>query len=101
MRLIDADALKDKFTSWIPTDPQEGGTEAENVAVSAIMEIEQAPTIDAVSEVHGWWELGGNHIHPHWRVCSRCQGASPRFANDYNYCPHCGAKMDKGSENET
>lgn len=29
------------------------------------------------------------------RKCSNCQEAMPRFSST-NYCPNCGAKMDKG-----
>ena len=53
-RLIDADALKDKVLKWLPSDPC-GVEEKEmpyetDIVVSLMMEIEDAPTIDAVSE---------------------------------------------------
>ena len=42
--------------------------------------------------VHAEWEYFGG-ITPQWR-CSHCHSA---YGMKYktNYCPHCGAKMDK------
>ena len=49
MRPIDADALKNKFIEWLPNIGNEPSIHpVENIAVSAIMEIEDAPTIDPV-----------------------------------------------------
>ena len=59
MRLIDADALKDKVLKWMPSDPcgigeREFPFEADIVA-SLLMEIEEAPTIEP---------------EPHWILCN-------------------------------
>lgn len=51
MRLIDADALRNKFIGWIPKDGEEWGSglhPIENLAVSALMEIDDAPTVDVL-----------------------------------------------------
>ena len=49
MRSIDADALKNKFIEWLSNIGNESSIHpVENIAVSAIMEIEDAPTIDPV-----------------------------------------------------
>ena len=55
MRLIDADALSKSVLEWLPSDPC-GRPEAEHpfetdICVSMLMEIEDAPTIDAVEVV--------------------------------------------------
>ena len=45
-----------------------------------------APTADVVEVEHGYWRL-------ETVVCSVCNEKSN---GTYNYCPHCGAKMDGG-----
>ena len=85
MRLIDAEAWKldllllhgtDERTAWI------------------INRINHAPTVDAVTVIHGKWiyrDVDG-WVRPFWEryMCSVCGDASDNF----NYCPNCGAKMD-------
>ena len=86
MRLIDADALKERY---------------ENTTDCALVCIEEALTIDAKSVIHACW------IEKHYaRCCSNCgkehRGAVVNFPADY--CSYCGAKMDEKSEvieNET
>lgn len=56
MRLIDADKLKKEFISWLPKDQQTYDCDIdpiENIAVSAIMEIDDAPTIDPIHAAGG------------------------------------------------
>ena len=57
-----------------------------------------APAADVVEVRHGRWV---SVQHKLARVCSVCNRDEPyKFADVdadvYNYCPHCGAKMDKG-----
>ena len=86
MRLIDADALPIKF--W-----------GDRFVVVAKVDIENAPTVDAVK--HGHWD---NKIIefdvPHTVArCSNCKGKIWVYAENYEvkypYCPLCGAKMDE------
>lgn len=64
-----------------------------------IERIESAPTIDAVPVVHGRWEKSQ---HNGYLVCSSCRDVY--VDNDWvdgkkwNYCPNCGAKMDKDGD---
>lgn len=58
-------------------------------------DIDNAPTVDAVEVVHGWWVHHYNDsdepIDDKW-YCSECH-----MCNDHKrtwYCPNCGAKMD-------
>ena len=57
MRLIDADELKKKFSEWLPKEGKEWLESCippiENLSVSAIMEIEEAPTIEAARGAWG------------------------------------------------
>jgi len=56
--------------------------------------IDSQPTVDAVPVKHGQWmsrEEGA--VYPFWEryTCSVCG----KHADDTDYCPNCGARMDK------
>ena len=52
------------------------------------------PTVEAVEVKHGRWNIDKSFM-PFISTCSQC-GATYTVdgAFDWNYCPHCGAKMD-------
>lgn len=57
--------------------------------------IEIFPTEDLAPVQHGHWKVG----YFHDRVCSCCTHPSNDLENyPYNFCPHCGAKMDGDSK---
>ena len=60
---------------------------------------ERQRTIDPVK--HGRWIDMGDNSAP---ICSECKSkALLNYESDYHksdYCPHCGAKMDEGEEDE-
>ena len=89
MRLIDADALKEKL--------ENGYANTHHSRIYAIAMLKKAPTIEAEPVRHGEWvhtdkaaswkckdECGECHYHTADRVDLSC----------LNYCPNCGAKMD-------
>ena len=63
----------------------------------------QAPEADVAEVRHGRWE---DRPNPQWKAydirhCSKCGWNIPKNNLrkkdlNWNYCPHCGAKMDKG-----
>lgn len=62
-------------------------------------DVDDAPTADVVPVVHGKWV---EYPRAHYFKCSNCKYTVPyRKANllngnrEYNYCPHCGAKMQE------
>lgn len=60
---------------------------------NANSEIEDAPTTDVAEVRHGKWiDRDGKT----W--CSLCQASNKQYKPPY--CPHCGAKMDKGVTND-
>ena len=99
MRLIDADALKEKIS--------EAHFKTYGNAMKCIME---APTVDAVPVVHGLWETANDGTH----FCSNCGCDAPYTWDDIDrnfmdsaddvpdrisdYCYKCGAKMDGGND---
>ena len=118
-RLIDADALTKAHCEGCAADIQEM-CKTDPVCAS-MMWVVEAPTVDAVEVVHGRWILTANDDVPNykWSVdaeCSECHekvkiyemyisGFPFERAREIvlreskqktsNYCPNCGAKMDK------
>ena len=50
--------------------------------------IDNQPTADVVEVKHGEWEYYSTTM----MECSVCKRHTPRHR--YDFCPHCGAKMD-------
>ncbi len=92
MRLIDANALREK-AQWMEM-PDNQGINFDVRAVS-VSSIELAPTIDAEPVRHGRWIWRGNDKG--W-FCSECEsGCLLNMESDWHksdWCPHCGCKMD-------
>ena len=91
-RLIDADALKKsieelKRSPWFNSvlNPAWHAGIKEAVEVVELVCIDKEPTIDAEPVRHGKW------VEEH---CSEC-GQYVYHGDAKNYCPNCGARMDK------
>ena len=86
-RLIDANVLLEKVAEM--NDSKMNG-------VTIAVAIAKCPTVDAVEVVHGRWRLETDEEQPIFIyklfVCSACDD---RSTLKFNYCPNCGAKMDK------
>jgi len=88
-RLIDADRLTRpeiiKMYYYLPNG---------DVAIP-IIDIEHAPTVDAVPVVHGRWIKGGYACGENEYKCSACGETEWRTGcARMKYCMCCGAKMD-------
>ena len=87
VRLIDADALIDKYQSEFSIDV---------FRYEILEDLNEAPTVEAVPVKHGHWTV---HEEPLWYENTtapfyRCEcGYDTRY--DTPYCPMCGAKMDE------
>jgi hypothetical protein len=57
--------------------------------------IEKSPAADVVEVRHGEW-IEKPYLLGTTRYCSRCGENYGMPHGIYNYCPHCGAKMDGG-----
>ena len=96
MRLIDADALHRKV--MMETNPYGKPTIDYNSGLKVLEWIDRAPTVDAAPVRHGQWET--NSDRPDTLICSVCKCGFDMWKHDpHNFCPNCGAKMDK-EENE-
>ena len=92
MRLIDADALERNVLKWMPSDPcgreEKEHPFEEDIVVSLMMEIDEAPTIE-VGDRMGKWISNTNGDKCKY-ICSECLGGS---TFTWNFCPNCGAYM--------
>ena len=91
-KLISYDVLIKHLDSCI----KEGKGLFKSVCVAIKCFVEQMPTVDAVEVVHGRWEQAKYHG---FLRCSECKDVYIYDAwvadGKWNYCPNCGAKMDK------
>ena len=95
-RLIDANAFL-KSLEWEVGDVREKNEYSDYLETEygfsrdAINQLVQnAPTVYAVEVVHGLWVTDEKGV----TYCGRCKVIDD-FASVHNYCPNCGAKMDK------
>jgi hypothetical protein len=91
MRLIDADALKEKL--FIADDNC-------NPVVTAT-EIDDAPTVEAKEVVHGEWkEATPKGVHSWSKWYARCSACDETIWSGWemNFCPKCGADMRTSAE---
>ena len=92
--LIDRRALLAELDKFINPMLDANGLHFLSGLSTAIAEIEEAPTVDAVEVVHGEWaHLGGDE----W-CCTSCGEVITTEGSWENptkkYCPNCGAMMD-------
>ena len=93
-RYIDADPLK----IALYYDVSKGtygefmdGSEVSYTDKEILKLIDEQPTIDAVPVKHGKWT---HYKDEH--TCSKCgETVTGGWDEDYDYCPNCGARMDK------
>lgn len=59
--------------------------------------LKAAPAADVVPVVHGKWMPFHSEAAGDIQYCSACEIG---FDAKTDYCPHCGAKMDGGADND-
>ena len=101
MRLIDADELTKRFESKSDELMEQKEPVMSGTVLGATYMISEAPTVYVEPEVYGEWELFDECSNA-GVYCSVCHKAvfkeSAWYKNVHiksNYCPNCGAKMDK------
>lgn len=113
MRAIDADFVQDALTKTITellSKSQNESTQYVAMGLASIKTIiDIAPTLDVAPVRHAYWvpcNVYCNHAQEF--KCSGKDGCGrstyydhyTRYC-DYDYCPHCGAKMDAGQEDDS
>ena len=73
----------------------ENASDTENLLASLILCIQNAPVVEVAKVKHGFWINISNDDK--WGACSNCARAVDMRQSrlKFNYCPHCGAKMDE------
>ena len=104
MRPIDADALKNGGYELQRTYRKDAST-----MVYEVKKLDDIPTIEAEPVKHGRWIAMSDADGVYW-ACSECGEDIPRISHynpqfdlfprlesidKTNYCPNCGAKMEK------
>ena len=92
MRLVDLDALLNELNTKAPDDSSgfDHDVWLRDGYDFAVDVVKEAPTIDPVK--HGKWERLNTAQYDGFR-CSCC--GKFVFGDQWNYCPNCGARMDK------
>ena len=88
MRLIDYQAAIDRYYAEYKKQDICDGSEDRDWLKRCF---DEAPTIDAVPVVHGWWTWCGED---RWNDVYTCSVCGEMAMDDSNFCPNCGAKMD-------
>ncbi|MBQ7013350.1 MAG: hypothetical protein IJN11_05480 [Oscillospiraceae bacterium] len=92
MRLIDADAAKNKIRREMANaDLDKLGFAICLALINMFDDAGELPTIEAEPVRHGWWVVQDEGRTRY--MCSLCE--SKNYRGCEKYCPNCGAKMDK------
>ena len=99
MRLIDADALKNKIEQHsYPLSDRINSIENGMFLCGIYQAVDESPTVDAVPVVRGEWRV--TDAYPHRVYCSVCYktniyNAEILEGKEYpRFCMWCGAKME-------
>lgn len=86
MRLGDLDELKKQFDD-IPFFIGLTGDCVQKM-------IDDMPIVEAAPVVHAKWKKSRIPVPVYGGIEISCSSCGRIAAHEYNYCPHCGAKMD-------
>ena len=66
----------------------------------AISKLKEAPTADVVEVRHSYWQCSNVRMSSRDITCRYCHRTETinNGNEDFEYCPHCGAKMDGKDE---
>ena len=102
MRLIDGDALIEKFNKKVDMEERiiDARTAERFATFCALADaVEEMPTADAEVVVHGTWEAKGYVCGESEFECSVCHETEWRTSiSRFRWCPFCGARMDGDSD---
>lgn len=105
---IDREDAKARLRMWITDCVLYGDNEAADCFRDCIDLLDSIPAADVAPVVHGqwigidssFWKPTHSSDIPVFRKTYRCSECRRRTAIAENYCPNCGAKMDKEETNE-
>ena len=95
---IEREAVLERLAK-VDMDTYYGFTAAVQFGVNhAIQCIKEAPSADVVEVRHGRWIVFDSE-NPESKECTACGYLFSRI-HPSNYCPYCGARMDKEDEHD-
>lgn len=95
---IDREALREILDGWRDAHADVDDVHGCGLLEDVICEVDAQTAVDVAPVVHARWvSVAGKRD----RICSRCLRNEPyKNADDdagvFEFCPHCGAKMDGG-----
>ena len=100
---IECEAAKARLRMWVTDCVLAGDNEAADCFRGCIDLLDSIPAADVVPVVHGrwigidssFWKPTHRGDIPVFRKTYRCSECRRKTAIAENYCPNCGAKMDK------
>lgn len=101
MKLIDADALsRAMYHEAFETDGDWQRWDSGLWIRYKMFEnaLESAPTIEAVPARRGQWVIENDGTVMHCDVCGWAYEYYAGLEEENNYCPHCGAKMERRAD---
>lgn len=93
---IERAAAVKKFENFRRDCEEADDPRAAQVFDDCVAELMDLPAADVAPVRHGRWKNGRNGLYD---TCSACE-KEIYLAIPMNYCPECGARMDKGAEHE-
>lgn len=66
--------------------------------INADKRLAAMPAADVAPVVHGEWLNGRTFLEN--AVCSNCKTTYEAYYSKYQYCPRCGARMDRGESGD-
>lgn len=105
---IEREAAKERLRIWITDCVLDGDNETADCFRDCIDLLDSIPAANVAPVVHGrwigvdssYWKPTHSSDIPVFRKTYRCSECRRRTAIAENYCPNCGAKMDKEETNE-
>lgn len=96
MKLVDVDEVM-RFPIRADKCDKENANEHFLYGIETVLEyVKQLHTIELK---RGHW-ISHGHTCGFWCECSECGFADGHGDDDYNYCPNCGAEMEKDYDKE-
>lgn len=92
MTLIDKAALLNRIATEVHYDSER----SLEMYAKLLNEINDAPTVEAVP-LEGYKSMEQTVNWIDYALCPYCeQMFNPKIVSEYDYCPHCGGRIDNG-----
>ena len=94
---IEREALREILDGWRDAHADVDDVHGCGLLEDVICEVDAQTAADVSPVVHGRWVEHFDEME--CPVCKRQWNYCDNDTNTFNFCPNCGAKMDRGDEN--